>query len=248
MESDLSKHLQFLNDSSYLLATTAPTTSRYLMSRCHSLMFESDIDQPKSQGRKACGACGSIMILGYEATIGLERNCKRKGNETAKAIVYKCDVCNVKTRFPINAAPKSTNRPWAISKIKASSMSQTDAHIQLASGSAAPKMSRKRSKSAKQGGLKALLQKKTQNTPRASGFDLMDFMKKAWMLEALKSDKSGLGCRVLAKSPRSQVCAGVRHGTTKHIGFCWVHLILSYKLKSVCHLQLQASTAFFSCS
>jgi RNase P subunit RPR2 len=145
-------------------------------------MFESDIDQPKSHGRKACGACGSIMILGYEATIGLERICKRKSKETAKAIVYKCAVCNVKTRFPINAAPKSTNRPGAISKTQASSISQTDTHIQLASenlDSAASKTSRKRSKPAKQGGLKALLQKKTQDTASASDFDLMDFMKRA---------------------------------------------------------------------
>lgn len=175
--SDISARLRFLNDASHLLAATAPTTSRYLMLRCNSLFFDNDIVQTNSGRRKTCGACGSIAIVGWEASIDLERKRKKRSKDISKALVYKCEVCNMETRFALDPAPKTTNRPGTSSK----SMSQIKAHNPIESSDTVPgpKTAKKRSKSAKQGGLKALLQKKKESAATASGFDLMDFMKRA---------------------------------------------------------------------
>ncbi|TAQ85992.1 hypothetical protein B7494_g5680 [Chlorociboria aeruginascens] len=83
---ELSARLRFLNDAAHLLATTAPATSRHLMSRCNSLLFENNIEPAESEKLKACGACGTIMIVGVAATFKVEtqkpRSRKRNRDDT----------------------------------------------------------------------------------------------------------------------------------------------------------------------
>ncbi|KIN01277.1 hypothetical protein OIDMADRAFT_41876 [Oidiodendron maius Zn] len=161
---ELSARLRYLNDSAHLLATTAPATSRYLMSRCNTLMFERDIEQSDTQRRNICGACGTIMVLGWEGTMQLESqrprrrcNSQKAVPKTSKAVVYKCESCSRANSSPVRASPV-VNAPLS-----------TNAS------------SKKRAKARKQSGLEALLAKKKSSEATTTGFglNLMDFMKKA---------------------------------------------------------------------
>lgn len=182
---ELSARLRYLNESAQLLATIAPTTSRFLMSRHNSLIFESGRDRSEAEKRDACGACGTITIPGWESTIQLPRKQIRKGKDKilqaakTKVVVYTCEACGRKNCYSLDKPqlPRHTSgssksnitespaAPRAVSTIPSSTSS-----------------SRKRAKSRKQGSLEALLaREKPSNTRGSGGFglDLMDFMKKS---------------------------------------------------------------------
>ncbi|PSS22528.1 hypothetical protein M430DRAFT_18076 [Amorphotheca resinae ATCC 22711] len=192
--SELSARLRFLNDSAHLLATTTPATSKYLMSRYHSLMFERELEQSDAQRRRACGACGTIMILGWEATLQMESRRPRRKNSSqkrdvqtpSKAIVYKCESCSRITRF--NTPPPAPRRKIGSSRTKSSlgtgvpTPSQAkEANPNTGVAPSTNSSSRKRAKTRKQSGLEAILARKKASEASTSGFglDLMDFMKKA---------------------------------------------------------------------
>lgn len=200
----ISARLKYLNDSAHLLAMSAPATSAYLMSRCHRLMFDNDLDQTSAQKRHVCGACGNIMILGWTSTIQLEAVRARKGkhnatctlrrpsNEKVKTIVYTCELCNRQTRQSINTTiPKASQTQNIIPRPKASQIatpvkvlsSDTYPATRTPGSASANASSRKRAKIRKQSGLQALLAKNKELDTRGSaggfGLDLLDLMKKA---------------------------------------------------------------------
>jgi RNase P subunit RPR2 len=182
---ELSARLRYLNESAQLLATTAPTTSRFLMSRHNSLIFESGRDRSEAQKRDACGACGTIMIPGWESTIQLPRKQIRKGKNKilqavkTKVAVYICEACGRETSYSLDNPQISRHTPGpSKSNITQSSATPKAVSAILSSTSS----SRKRAKSRKQGSLEALLARQKPSDSRSSGgfgFDLMDFMKKS---------------------------------------------------------------------
>ena len=198
--SGLTARLRYLNDSAHLLTTTAPATSKFLMSKCNSLMFDNGIEQSESQKRKVCGACGTIMILGCNSKVDVEPQRARWGKRTprkatrdrARAMVYECESCGRKTRVSISP-PTSKYKALSVSNTKHSSSITQASNISLlppslslpqlkSNISSAPSSAgKKRSKARKQGDLEAILAKQRATDSRSSsgfGLDLLDFMKK----------------------------------------------------------------------
>ncbi|ESZ96722.1 hypothetical protein SBOR_2866 [Sclerotinia borealis F-4128] len=190
----LASRLRYLNESAHLLATSAPSTSKYMMSQCNFLILDHEIEQTDFQKQKACGACGAIRILGREGKLEFnksqssnkKRNRKKESGASSegRAVIYTCGSCNKKTRHPLNAAP-AVSRPkkgavqhGAVSKnlpAQALTAMNTIATPSTNAGS------KKRAKNRKLGGLGALLAKQKASEASSSGFglDLMDLMKKA---------------------------------------------------------------------
>jgi RNase P subunit RPR2 len=187
--AELSARLCYLNDSAHVLAKTAPTTSRHLISRRNALMFENELDPSEAQRRNACGTCGTIMILGWEGTMQTETQLSRgkklqphgQGAKPTKALIYNCETCGRKSRFPLNH-PSQTNRHRSVSSnSRPISTSQFLTRPNSASSALEAKPgSKKRTKARKRGGLEALLASRKIG-PESSGFgiDLMDLMKKS---------------------------------------------------------------------
>jgi ribonuclease MRP protein subunit SNM1 len=190
----VSVRLQYLNDSAHLLATTAPSTSAYLMSRCNSLMLDNEVEQTDSYRRQICGACGNIMILGWTGTRHLEslRIGQRKRDriptaqgskaEVTKAIVYKCELCDRRTRINMNTTIARSTKASVSQSLPKKLLNST--LIKTPSPTSANASSRKRARARKHGGLQALLAKNKDSGAvgrPCSGFglDLLDLMKKA---------------------------------------------------------------------
>jgi RNase P subunit RPR2 len=188
---DLTARLRYLNDSAHLLATTAPATSKYLMSKCNSLMFDSNIEQSDSHKQKVCGACGTVMILGWEGKLQVESGRARRRKSTPKkatnnrvrAMVYKCESCGSKTRLDISPSPSSVPKDKSVSLSHANLRSSTLPTSNTSSLllNTPPPQAKKRTKARKQGGLEAILARQKATDSRGSsgfGLDLLDFMKK----------------------------------------------------------------------
>ncbi|KAG0645889.1 hypothetical protein D0Z07_8053 [Hyphodiscus hymeniophilus] len=203
---DLTARLRYLNDSAHLLAMTAPSTSKHLMSQCNALMFADGIDPPDSHKRKACGACGTIMVLGWDGKLEMQPKRGRRGKsgtsvtDRARAMVYECGSCGRKTRFYTSTAQSSVSKHSSAPGLhmkhltsstqvsdasqselfKPKSRSNTIATSISTSTLSGDSSKRKRTKSRKQSGLEAVLaRQKATDSRGSSGFDLLDFMKKA---------------------------------------------------------------------
>lgn len=184
--SELSARLRYLNDSAHLLAASSPTTSRYLMSRHNALVYDSKIDQSEAQKKKACGACGTIMVLGWEATLETESRGRkgkaRKAMESTKerrAMVYTCGTCSKKTRFPTDIS-KPIRRSKAA--LHSTSVSASPAPVTQSQPGVADTSSKKtpKRKSRNKGVLDAILARsQAQSTSSGFGLDLSDFVKKS---------------------------------------------------------------------
>lgn len=184
---ELWARLRYLNDSAHLLATVAPSTSRHLRSRCDALISEKELASSDAHRRNACGACGTIMILGWEGTMQTEPRPSRRRTaqpdgqavKQTKALVYKCKTCYRKTRFPLSDPPEATRHKVTSSNSRVMSTSELltkPSPVSLAAKS----NSKKRAKARKRGGLEALLAaKETSREVSGFGLDLMDFMKKS---------------------------------------------------------------------
>lgn len=195
-DSELAARLRYLNDSAHFLATSAPTTSRYLLSQCNSLMFDLEIEQSDSQKRKSCGACGTIMILGKEGKLEVESqksNKKRKRKKTIgasseeRATIYTCGSCNKKTKRRLDTAPVVSRPKKGAAAVQHGAAVTKNVSIPIqtlpTTNAATPSTnanSKKRAKNRKLGGLGALLAKQKASEAKLSGFglDLMDLMKK----------------------------------------------------------------------
>jgi ribonuclease MRP protein subunit SNM1 len=177
---ELSARLRFLNGSAHLLATTAPSTSRHLQSRRNTLMYDNELDPSEAHRRDACGACGTIVILGWKSTMQTESQPSRRRNprpeelvmKQTKALIYKCKTCGRKTRFPLS-------RPSAVTRHKPESSYPKSTRSIPGQSNPEKSNGKKRVRARKRGGLEALLAAK-RTGPETSGFGLglMDFMKK----------------------------------------------------------------------
>ncbi|KAM3069819.1 hypothetical protein ACMFMG_010526 [Clarireedia jacksonii] len=181
--------LRYLNESAHYLATSAPTTSKYLMSQCNSLMFEAEIEQPEPQSRKSCLACGTIMKSGWEITAKVQSGAsRRKGRRQEskkpsireKTMVHTCGSCFKKTRHRLEPAPSiSRAKIGTVESVSVSNPAATTVLNSTIPSANANANSKKRAKARKLGGLSALLASKKASEARSSGFglDLMDLMK-----------------------------------------------------------------------
>lgn len=184
-DSTVSARLRYLNDSAHLLAVAAPSTSRYFMTQCNALMFENEVEQPESQRRKVCGACGTIMVLGWQGHLEVEtqRSKRKKGSQggiaKARAMVYTCDSCGRKTRHHLDSPPQPRRNTASRVCQPVAALPPTLSNRQEAISPVNATL-KKRTKSKKQGGLGALLAKQKATDSRSTGFglDLMDLMKK----------------------------------------------------------------------
>jgi RNase P subunit RPR2 len=186
--AELSARLRYLNDAAHLQATAAPSTSRHLRSRCNALMAENELSLAETHRREACGACGTLTILGLRATMRSETQPARRrrarpgspATQQTKSLLYECNTCSRKTRFPLsNPLPATRHKTTSVNS---RSILTSQPLTKLVSGSSVSETrssSKKRTKARKRGGLKALLAAKN-SVHRVSGFglDLMDFMKK----------------------------------------------------------------------
>ncbi|TGO45381.1 hypothetical protein BCON_0398g00060 [Botryotinia convoluta] len=192
---ELAARLRYLNESAHFLAKSAPTTSKYLVSQCKSLMFDHEIEQPDLSKRGSCSACGTIMILGSEGKLEVKSQSLKKkpirkrakgASSVEKAMIYTCGSCNKMTKHRLDPAPvafrskKGAVQHGAVSKtdpLPAQTLTTANT-IGTPSTNAS---SKKRAKNRKLGGLGALLAKQKASQTSSSGFglDLMDLMKKS---------------------------------------------------------------------
>ncbi|KAE8453561.1 hypothetical protein EG329_010422 [Mollisiaceae sp. DMI_Dod_QoI] len=181
---ELSARLRYLNDSAHLLATAAPETSRHLMSRCNALMFDQQMELRNTQ-KTACGACGTINLPGWEGRLEShsERLKASKDGKTprrqvqSRTVLYECETCGTKTRERVKAS-LSIKRQTSISAVSKSVDQMGTSASPLTNTPSTNSSSKKRAKTRK-GGLAAILAQKKEASSSGSGFDLMDFMKKA---------------------------------------------------------------------
>ena len=186
---ELSARLQYLNNSAHHLATNAAETSRYLMSQCNSLMFDSEIEQTDKRRQEVCGACGNIMTVGWGTSVKVEtqrrpRRSKRgedKILERKREMAYTCAACSRTTWISIKPIelrkPTQIRMPTPATK---QSATPSQAYVSSLPGPPTTGSSIKKRSKKKNGGLEALLANKKAADARNSGFalDLMDFMKK----------------------------------------------------------------------
>ncbi|KAF7892000.1 hypothetical protein EAF00_008302 [Botryotinia globosa] len=192
---ELAARLRYLNESARFLAKSAPTTSKYLVSQCNSLMFDHEIEQPELSKRGSCSACGSIMILGSEGKLEVRsqslkkkpiRNRAKGVSRVEKAMIYTCGSCNKMTRHRLDPAPVASRfKHGAVQHGVVSKPNPLPAqNLPTASTIGTPSTnasSKKRAKNRKLGGLGALLakQKASQTGSPGFGLDLIDLMKKS---------------------------------------------------------------------
>ena len=185
---ELSARLRFFNESAHLLATTAPATSRQLISRCNALMTDNEPDTSEAQRLNACGACGTIMIVGWEGTKKMESQPARRGKgprdgqavKHTKALVYHCETCGKKTQSPLGTKLQAYRQNLTTSGLRSNITSQSITKPSPASSAPEAKSSsKKRAKAKKRGGLEAILAAKKAGEYSGFGLDLMDFMKKS---------------------------------------------------------------------
>jgi len=177
-----SARLRYLNDAAHLLMTMAPTTSKYLMSRCNSLIFDSGLERSESQRRQTCGACGTIMVTSWEATVQVQsQRSRRNSSKTQKVapnptkeVVYNCDSCGKKTHFKL---PPAAAKRKAVVRGGQKTAALQQGKLQPSQIVTASSSSKKRAK-ARKGGLEALLASKKATGAQQPSFslDLMDFM------------------------------------------------------------------------
>jgi len=192
---ELTARLKFLANSSHLLSLSAPETSRFLMSKCNTLLFDSELEVSTPQKRKSCGACGTLAVLGWEARLGIETEegdrkkkkdlVKGKKKEEKKTMIYTCDACGAKNREVISKEGKRERycgvgfrrekKPMTNSGSIGNLVIRGNLNENLS------KVAKKRKK--RNGGLEALLaqRREGESSGRGSGngLNLMDFMRAA---------------------------------------------------------------------
>ncbi|KAG9245094.1 hypothetical protein BJ878DRAFT_35383 [Calycina marina] len=194
---ETSTRLRYLNASAYYLASAAPETSRHLMSQCNTLMFDSEIEQTDYRRRQVCGACGTIMTIGWGADVQLtslrakQKQKKRKTKpkiektlpvwtEDSKEMVYTCGSCTRETRISVNSVkmPKKSVSRAAFATIATKHVPSPAQEVATLPGPPVASASSRKKAKKKNGGLEALLANKKASDARNTcrGLDLMSFM------------------------------------------------------------------------
>ncbi|KAL2020115.1 hypothetical protein VTK56DRAFT_8720 [Thermocarpiscus australiensis] len=201
--SELSETLKFLTDAGHLLATTAPETSAYLMSRRTELMFEHDVAPSDKQRQHVCSCCGHIMLLGQGSDLKI-KHAKRSNRKSRSAYFTKCKkvqslrvepesrpgptkviACGHCGRFTeVKLPPPAPISRRKVPKASAPGVAETPSSASASQATSSQKTSanassKKRAKSRK-AGLQALLDQSNaaRNTGPGLGLSLADFMAK----------------------------------------------------------------------
>ncbi|KAF2447838.1 hypothetical protein P171DRAFT_441738 [Karstenula rhodostoma CBS 690.94] len=186
--------LKFLRQAAYQLTTSAPTVSAALSSSFIQYVIgaEDDMQHAKKEWdtlrREACGACGSILLPGWSASVshpsGRTTAQKRRSKPAtlpSKTIVSTCSRCDRKSVQALQSrTPKHVSSKFTRTKVETAKPLDADKVIgqdQDKINKLANATSKQRQKSRK-GGLQALLEKnKSQSSGLGGlGLDLMDFM------------------------------------------------------------------------
>lgn len=196
MAVDTSKaRLIFLRQAAHQLATSAPTVSAALLSNYIQSVVgaEDDLQHAKKEWdtlrREACGACGSILLPGWSATVShpsrrtaAQKRRSKPATLPEKTIVSTCLRCDRKSVQALHSrTPKHVSSKSMRTEVEAAK--PLDAHKAIGQeqdkvNKSANAKSKQRRKKAQQGGLQAMLEKnKSQSSGKGVlGLDLMDFM------------------------------------------------------------------------
>lgn len=196
--------LNFLAASAHLYSSAAPATSAHLMLECKHIATTNDILVRETESKHACNACGSIFVPGWTVRTTIvdsrrHKNSKsttrRKGHSIPRAaeklVLSECLVCHRSKTTPLMSSARQNLSGKKITKSRCDS-SATFLRAAAESGTAESQTqgterpstninSKKRAKSRKQGGLKAMLDKSKaiEASSSGTGLDLMDIMMEA---------------------------------------------------------------------
>ncbi|KAI1002910.1 hypothetical protein K3495_g5294 [Podosphaera aphanis] len=172
---ELSARVKFLDDSSYLLAASAPETSRFLISKRNALVEDNNIDAANLKMHQTCYACGTLVILGWESSLQIESQRTRRHPHRPRTAVYSCKECGAKTRHEFDVNPKPKYIISTGSKSSPMAENSTRNPTKSSKGSS----SSKKRKRIKNSNLEALLHKSKVARSSSVQLNLMDFMDKA---------------------------------------------------------------------
>jgi hypothetical protein len=192
--------LSFLTDAAHLLATTAPETSAYLMSRRNDLMFEYEMPPLSDKQRHhVCSCCGHIMLLGKGSRLQVKSEIRPSRKNKSRSIgstgaphnpgptkAITCGYCgrltNIKLPAPAPISRRKVKVEKVIKTLGASGPSQARAQAQeTASQKASSNASSKKRAKSRKAGLQALLDQSNasrNSRPGGLGLSLADFMAK----------------------------------------------------------------------
>ena len=173
----------FLENSSQYLAVSSPSTSAHLMTERLALTIDDERTSAKTLRNKACNACGTLMILGWNA---ITRRSPQKTSATSRKrarrdrrdFLQACKVCHRETVAALHVEAGATKTAQPKRKVSISTTQAFETRLN-GSKSAEKTSSKQRAKTRRdKGGLQALLNKSKQQTPASfSTLDWMDLMK-----------------------------------------------------------------------
>ena len=192
--------LSFLTDAAHLLATTAPETSAYLMSRRNALMFEHEMPLSDKQRQHVCSCCGLIMLPGNGSCLQVKSGIKPSRKHKSRSIrstgaphnpgptkAITCGHCGRLTNVKLPAPAPISRRKVKVEKVtktlgasSPSATAQAQARETASQKASSNANSKKRAKSRK-AGLQALLDQSSasrNSRPGGLGLSLADFMAK----------------------------------------------------------------------
>jgi hypothetical protein len=186
---------RFLTDAAHLLATTAPETSAYLMSRRNDLMFEHEMPLADKQREHVCTCCGHIILPGKGSHLQVKsegRPDKKKTRSARKtpgsgpAKVVTCGHCGRLTSIKLPAPTPISRRKLKVEKaarasgLGASSSLSASTSTEATSHKASSNASSKKRAKSRKAGLQALLDQSnaSRNSRPGLGLSLADFMEK----------------------------------------------------------------------
>ena len=173
----------FLESSSQYLAVSSPSTSAHLMTERLALTIDDERTATKVLRNKACNACGTLVILGWNAITTrspqkISATTRKRARRGRRALVQACKVCHRETITALHIEAGAANAAQPKRKV---SISATQAIETPLNGNkkAEKTSSKQRAKTRRdKSGLQALLTKSKQQTPASfATLDLMDFMK-----------------------------------------------------------------------
>jgi hypothetical protein len=174
----------FLESSSRYMAISSPSTSAHLMTERIALRTDSEHAAAKDLRDNVCNACGTLMVLGWNATMGhgqkpCSNTTQRPIRKRQRRLIQVCRVCHRQTvtalGVKVNAVKggQPTSSPSTTSKHPVEAPATLNKAAEKTSGKQRAKARKEKS------GLQALLNKSKQTSASSSTFklDLMDFMK-----------------------------------------------------------------------
>jgi ribonuclease MRP protein subunit SNM1 len=170
----------FLENSSRYLAISSPSTSAHLMTERIALSTDGERAAAKGLRDNVCNACGTLMILGWNATMGHEHKLcssttQKPIRKRQRRLIQVCQVCHRETVIAWNAVKggQPTLSHSTTSKHPVEAPATMNKGAEKTSGKQRAKARKEKS------GLQALLNKSKQTSASSSTFklDLMDFMK-----------------------------------------------------------------------